>query len=448
MSDLLGIGASGVAAYSSALAAVGDNVSNAETKGYARRTVTIAEQPMGSSGLGSGGGLTVSGAMATSVGRAWNDYQAQATRTATAAAGRADARSTWLSAAETAMGDSDSTTSVGAQITAVYNAADALAGDPSDTSSRGAFLSALSSAASTIRSTAQGLATVSSGIAAQAQSTVQSVNASLDQLDQINAALVRAQPGSAAAATLQDQRDQLIDGISANLDVSVSLAPSGAATLTLAQDSSVTLTGTGGARLAIAQASDGRLAVSALAKGGSNPVGAPGGALAGLVESAGTVADRRDQLDAIATKFTSSMNSWSAGGTDGNGAAGQPLLSIGGDAATIATTTSDPAKVPAAAGGVANGNLLALQTVRTADGSEAAWASMVTDQAQMTSAANAESTSADTVRDSALSTRDETSGIDLDTEAADLLRYQQAYSGAAKIIQAARDTFQAILNIN
>jgi flagellar hook-associated protein 1 FlgK len=37
--------------------------------------------------------------------------------------------------------------------------------------------------------------------------------------------------------------------------------------------------------------------------------------------------------------------------------------------------------------------------------------------------------------------------VDLDNEAAELLRFQQAYSASAKIIQAARETLQDILNL-
>ena len=39
------------------------------------------------------------------------------------------------------------------------------------------------------------------------------------------------------------------------------------------------------------------------------------------------------------------------------------------------------------------------------------------------------------------------SGVDLDMEAADLLRLQQAYSGCAKILQIAKETIDSILNI-
>ena len=45
MSDLLAIGASGVKAYGRALAVVGDNIANAQTDGYVRRTVRLEEAP-------------------------------------------------------------------------------------------------------------------------------------------------------------------------------------------------------------------------------------------------------------------------------------------------------------------------------------------------------------------------------------------------------------------
>ncbi|WP_369795540.1 flagellar basal body rod C-terminal domain-containing protein [Synechococcus sp. GFB01] len=39
------------------------------------------------------------------------------------------------------------------------------------------------------------------------------------------------------------------------------------------------------------------------------------------------------------------------------------------------------------------------------------------------------------------------SGVDLDREAADLIRLQQAYEASARVIQVARDTMQTILNV-
>ncbi|WP_447406974.1 flagellar basal body rod C-terminal domain-containing protein, partial [Clostridium perfringens] len=39
------------------------------------------------------------------------------------------------------------------------------------------------------------------------------------------------------------------------------------------------------------------------------------------------------------------------------------------------------------------------------------------------------------------------SGVNLDSEAVDLMRFQQAYSASSRIIQVARETMQSILDI-
>jgi flagellar hook-associated protein 1 FlgK len=59
--------------------------------------------------------------------------------------------------------------------------------------------------------------------------------------------------------------------------------------------------------------------------------------------------------------------------------------------------------------------------------------------------AQTQASTASAAKDSAYSDLDDVSGVDLDNEAADLMRFQQAYSASAKIIQTARDTLQSIL---
>ena len=51
MTDLLGIGYSGLKAYSRALSTVGDNIANAQTPGYARRRLEMMEPVSGSDSL-------------------------------------------------------------------------------------------------------------------------------------------------------------------------------------------------------------------------------------------------------------------------------------------------------------------------------------------------------------------------------------------------------------
>jgi flagellar hook-associated protein FlgK len=51
------------------------------------------------------------------------------------------------------------------------------------------------------------------------------------------------------------------------------------------------------------------------------------------------------------------------------------------------------------------------------------------------------------VYDQAVTARDEVSGVSLDQEAADLVRYQQAYQAAAKILQVASQLFDSVLQV-
>ena len=99
MSDLLSIGLSGLSAYRSALSAVGDNVSNAETPSYARRSVRLGEAASGGSGtIGEGEGIAFSGVKASAVLRSWDDFKAADARLSASVAGRANTRQQWLTA--------------------------------------------------------------------------------------------------------------------------------------------------------------------------------------------------------------------------------------------------------------------------------------------------------------------------------------------------------------
>jgi flagellar hook-associated protein FlgK len=51
------------------------------------------------------------------------------------------------------------------------------------------------------------------------------------------------------------------------------------------------------------------------------------------------------------------------------------------------------------------------------------------------------------VHDQAVSSRDQVSGVSLDEEAANLIRFQQAYQASAKVMQVASQLFDAVLAI-
>ena len=448
MSDLLHIGLSGLRTYRNALTATGDNVANAETPGYARREIHIRE--------GVSGGqnnpiyiedLKFGGVEAKTVGRAWDMFRAADSRYAAGTAARAETRSRWLTNVETALDDGP--TGVGKSIGAFFNSATLLAAAPDDRLGRIAMLNALDGAAGSIRTTATALSRVADGVAEAAKLEVEGLNRDLAALTEVNVALRQAGAGRTSRASLEDERDRLIDSISARIDVSVSLDSVGVATLTLGGATSVTLVDSvNRAVIGMTSATDGRIALTLSANGTTSPLPATSGTLAGLVDVAASTADKRQTLEAIAAEFATQLNAWSAAGLDADGNPGAPLLDASDGARSIAALVSDPDLVAAATpGGAENGNLLALDALRGANGVERKWAALVSSQAQALSSARSEASVAATRRDLSFAARDEISGVDLDREAAELLRFQQAYNGSAKIIQIARETIQAILDI-
>lgn len=444
MSDLLDIGASGVSAYRSALAAVGDNVANAETPGYARRSVRLKEAVVGSNA--SSAGVRFSGVRAAAVDRAWDDFRAAESRLAASSAGRADARVQWLNSVEDGLVPGER--NVGSLIGDFFNTGTALAANPRDRVARSTMLAALGEVTRGVRASADALTATSRGIVQNAGLEVEALNDDMAALVEVNRSLRETELGRSSSASLLDERDRIIDRIASRIDVSVSLGENGVATLTLARASGVTLLDPASRGLVtLAVAADGRLALNLAANGTTVPLPASGGSLAGLVDVAASTADRRAELNAIAASFAASVNAWSAAGRDLAGNPGGPLLTIAAGAETLALATTDPAAIAAASSTADNGNLLDLGTMRGPAGAEARWASLVAGTAQALASAKAESTAASTRRDNAFAARDEIAGIDLDREAAELLRFQQAYNACARIVQVSRETVQSILDL-
>jgi flagellar hook-associated protein 1 FlgK len=154
------------------------------------------------------------------------------------------------------------------------------------------------------------------------------------------------------------------------------------------------------------------------------------------------------ELNSIARQFVADVNGWHANGRTGAGTAGAPLLAMPGDISTLTALGVAAADLAlASADGTPNGNLLSLTALRTADGVETRWNSFMAGHATGLAAIRNEASAAAALDSSARRQRDAVSRVQLDREAADLLRLQQAYEASARVIQVARETLQSILSI-
>ncbi|WP_225883203.1 FlgK family flagellar hook-associated protein [Sphingomonas aliaeris] len=229
MSDLLGIGASGVRAYQSALTTTSENIANASTPGYTRRTSTINEISSTGGSVVTRTANDVNGALLSGVKRADDMFRSAEVRTAGADLARSETSIAWMGRIETTLSGNQ----LGDRLTSFFNAAKAIAADPTATTPRQAMLESATSVASSFGATGKGLIAIEQDIDATADAAVATLNGLGVSLAKVNSALARVQPDTAAAAQLGDQRDQLLEQMSAISDVNVVTDDFGRATVRL-----------------------------------------------------------------------------------------------------------------------------------------------------------------------------------------------------------------------
>jgi flagellar hook-associated protein 1 len=165
------------------------------------------------------------------------------------------------------------------------------------------------------------------------------------------------------------------------------------------------------------------------------------------------------QLDTLASGIADGVNTVQAGGFDVNGVAGTnlftpPPVSGAGAAARLSVAITDPALLAASSDGTpgSNGNaevLYALrnQAVISSQTPTDYYSGIVFNVGNVTANATAEQNASALVLRQLNDQRASISGVSLDQEAANLVRYQQAYSASAQVISAINSMMQTVINM-
>lgn len=444
MSDMLSIGASGLKAYQVALNTVSENISNAGTVGYSRRTASTSEV----AAVGSNTALNGMGSVVSGIVRAGDFYAEAQVRTAGSDLARTQTSVTWLDRIESGLDGNQLST----RLSDFFTASTTLAADPTSLGARASMLEAASGVAGAFSSTGKALDQVAQDLDGTAQSSVDSLNAATATLARINDGLSRTTAGTAGAAALLDQRDQALEQISALTDISVDFDASGRATVRGGGAAGpVLVSGAQAATVTYASNAAGAVSFNVLNGAAQQSLTPTGGALAGVIDSMQRVVDAKNQLQAVAQDFANGVNTIQSSGRDLDGNAGQPFFALGtGGTAAMTVTLADPRGIAAAAvgGGTRdNTNLAALAQLRTTGGYENRIVDMTTANAATLAQRKAVADAQDTIHSNAVAARDSASGVNLDSEAVDLMRFQQAYAATSRVIQVARETMQTILDI-
>lgn len=442
-SDLFVIGSSGLRSMRAQMGAISDNIANANTPNYNRRTVLLQESAVSASSeplyvpRAAFGGSEV-----VSVSRANDPYLDATARQTGMALGYANSRVKWLTDMETAI--SDDSLGVGGTLNTMYAAIDKLAASPSDTALRTNMLYSIEQVVSAFHKSSDGFNSVLQGAYTTAQSDTSLINDSLTALTHINEDLLRSKQGTSSYAQLLDNRDAELAKITQRLNVSISFGVNDDAIISY--NGTNVLQGNAASTFGVTQNANGTLALNINGTATADPTD---GALGGAFVSATEARQRLTSLDSLAVQYAGDMNTWHTQGLTDANAAGGALVSVGTTAASLAVVIGNITQIAAkSASGALNGNLLNITTTRGNSGVEAGWTALVANHASVLNTAQTEQKAAELRDQSARSARELVSGVDLDREAADLIRTQQAYQAAAKIIQAAKEIADAILRLN
>jgi flagellar hook-associated protein 1 len=443
MTDMLSIGASGIRAYQTALTTTSENIANASTAGYSRRvtgTREVAAPSDGSNRVLNGLGVTVSG-----ITRSASDLRAAEVRSAGSDLARSEAGVVWLNRIEGALTGNK----LDERLTAFFNSATALAANPSASAPRATMLQAAASLASSFSATGAALDGALADLDQSADAMADQLNTLTTSLAKVNSALGRVSQGTSSQAALLDERDRLLESMSALTDVSASFDASGRATVKAGGGGPLLVQGDQAAVATYARGPNGSVSFAVYGIDGSHTLSPGGGAMAGIAEGAARIADARDALNQIAVGVANGVNAVQAGGHNLDGNAGAAMFSATG-ASDFKLVLDDPRGIAAASPGGGernNGNLAALATLRKDGKFEGSLTTLTTDNASALAARRSVAEVQTTIRSNAAAARDSVTGVNVDEEAVDLIRFQQAYQASSRVIQVARETLDAIFNI-
>ncbi|HOB14913.1 MAG TPA: flagellar hook-associated protein FlgK [Novosphingobium sp.] len=441
--DLLTIAASGVRAARVALDVTAHNIANAGTSGYVRRSVQLSELAS-ASGFGQVGDLSFSGVRIEGMVRNADAFRQAEVRRTGADAARAGTELTAYQNVEAALEQSG----LFPAMTGLEEALQQLSIDPVDPSLRTATLEQARTLARTFNLAEQGLTTVADGLHFAATDGVDQVNRLSAELARTNLQLARSTPGTADHVLLLDQRDGLLGQISGYADIATSFRPDQTVTVRIGGTSGPQLVAGGTVDpLSLTVAGDGTLSFS----NGTGSVTLSGGSLAGQAQGLVLVRDSRVGLDAIAASLIASANGAQATGVALDGTPGQPLFS-GTTAADIAASLTSGAGIATAPAGASAGSRdpAGLAALRSALSSADISGQIDGLLFQVSSATQGRATTADAleaIAGAAQLALDQQAGVNLDEEAVNLVRFQQAFQASSKAIQIASDLFDTLLAI-
>lgn len=441
--DLLSIASSGARAAKVALDVTANNIANASSEGYIRRSIRVAELGINSVSS-SPTAVNLAGVRVAGVVRNADQFRQSEVRRTGADSARANAEVKGLENIEAAVEQ----TGVFDSIVNFEAGLQQLLSDPTDGSLRAAVVEQGRTMAETFNTAASSLDAVGNGLRFNAQDGVDNVNRIASELARVNLRLSRAADSSSDQTSLLDQRDALLQDMSQYIDISTAIAGNGVATVTLGNASGPSIV-TGGTASTLAMTAAANGTVSFTLDGTAATISS--GSIAGETQALVELDSTRTQLDAVAASLVTVVNAAQANGVDLQGNAGQPLFSGNSAASLSMIANSGNAVATAPSGSGANsrdaGNLNALRTALSSADPAGAMDTLLFGISSAVAGRSVTRDALDSISSAAKVALQAQAGVDLDQEAVNLVRFQQAFQASGRVMQVANDIFDSILSI-
>ncbi|MBB3861861.1 flagellar hook-associated protein 1 FlgK [Novosphingobium hassiacum] len=442
-SDLMSIARSGVQAARIGLDVTAQNIANASSEGYVRRSVSLAEVAS-TGGAYRVGDLSLSGVRLDGITRNADAFrQAEVRRTGSDVA-RATSEVSGLRNIESAIEQSG----VYDAIVGFEASLQRLTQDPVDTSLRASVIEKARTMVGTFQIAAQEMDAAGEGMQFLASDGVTQTNRIAQELARTNTRLSRASDASSDKTALLDQRDKLLQQLSEYGNIATTFATDGTVAVKLGGATGPDLvTGGTAATLAMTTATNGTISFSV----GTSALTLSGGSLSGNQLGLNKLAQLKLDVDGLAEDIVDKFNQAQGTGADLDGAPGAPMFS-GTTAAGMQLSVENVRKLATAplgslAGSRDSGNLTNIRNTMSALNPASGMDQILFDVSGTLAGRNVTLGALQTIAGTAKVALSAQSGVDLDAEAVSLIRYQQAFQASGKVMQTASDIFDTLLGI-
>lgn len=459
---LLNLGARALQTQRTGVEIAGQNLANVNNPSYARQRVAIGTAPSVDYGLGPQG----TGSEAISIVSIRNEIIDGQIVSESSVLGSLESQQKGLQYAQASLGEVLDTTGnlstgghgISAALGAVFDAFQAVSGDPRTLSTRQALVSRATDLSDRFREVDQRLDTVLNSLDDSLSNEVDSANAILSNIADLNDKIVRSEAGGNGRANeLRDFRQSKLEELSKLVSIDVTDGDSGAVNIAVAGVSVVegnkVVDG-----LETYKPDGERLQVRTQST--KTPLSLTGGAIEGTIDVRdGAISKLRSDINQLASTLISQINDVYKNGYDLDGGTGQVLFE-GTNAADIRvneTLQSNPAKLQTSAkpnepGN--NGTVLALSQLGHAPIAALNGQTFIQRHGQSVSTLGEALNSVTTgLEDQGVvgamlqKQRDSVSGVSMDEEMTDLTRFQKAFAASARLITVVDQMLEDVIGL-